>query len=36
MRFTKEEIKVQKGNETLDTQPEADIKSDSDNQTPQE
>ena len=35
-KFTREEIKVQKGNASLDTEPEADIKSDSDNQTPQE
>jgi hypothetical protein len=35
-KFTKEEVKVQKGNETLDTQPETDKGTDSDNQTPKE
>jgi hypothetical protein len=32
--FTKEEIKVQKGNETLDTKPETNERADSDNQAP--
>jgi len=35
-KFTKEEVRVQKGNETLDTQPETDKGTDSDNQTPKE
>ena len=35
-RFTKEEVKVQKGNATLGTQPETIEQSDSNNQTPKE
>lgn len=35
-RFTKEEVKVQKGNASLDTKPEANEQSDSNNKTPKE